>query len=145
MESTVRGRLIMTREKLFKYALDTYGSEPEYLWQSTPDFAVLRHVGNTKWYGIVMYLERRRLGIAEDGMVDILNVKCDPMQAEFLIQRPGFLPGYHMNHRKWLTILLDGTVPDDQILDLLDQSYQMTTTKTKQMRKKIMKQEEPPE
>ena len=133
----------MTREELFKYALDTYGSEPEYLCQSTPDYAVLRHVDNTKWYGIVMYLERRRLGFYEDGMVDILNVKCDPMQAEFLRQRPGFLPGYHMNHRQWLTILLDGTVSDDQILDLLDQSYQMTATKAKQRGKKTMKQEEP--
>lgn len=34
-----------------------------------------------------------------------------------------------MNHRRWLTILLDVSVPDDQILDLLDQSYLMTESK----------------
>jgi len=36
-----------------------------------------------------------------------------------LRQSPGFLPGYHMNKKNWLSILLDGTVSDDQILIIL--------------------------
>lgn len=46
-----------------------------------------------------------------------------------LRQSPGFLPGYHMNKTNWLSILLDGTVSDEQILDLLDLSFQMTAKK----------------
>ena len=134
----------MTREDLFRYAQDTYGTEPEYLWKSSPDYAVLRHVENPKWYGIVMYVECAKLGIDGEGMVDILDVKCDPMQLEFLCRQPGFLPGYHMNHRQWLTVLLDGTVPDDQILDLLDQSYTLTDSfkKTHSINKRPAEMEE---
>ena len=121
----------MNREKLFRYVQDTYGTEPEYLWKSAPDYAALRHSENPKWYGIVMYIDYAKLGIDKAGMTDILDMKCDPMQLEFLIRQPGSFPGYHMNHRQWLTILLDGSVPDDQILDLLDQSYLMTESRKK--------------
>ncbi|MCD7760481.1 MAG: MmcQ/YjbR family DNA-binding protein, partial [Clostridiales bacterium] len=38
-------------------------------------------------------------------------------------------PGYHMNKSNWVSILLDGTVADDTILDLLDMSVQNTATK----------------
>ena len=39
---------------------------------------------------------------------------------------PGILPGYHMNKSSWLSILLDGTVGDALILDLLDRSFEIT-------------------
>ncbi|MCC8046069.1 MAG: MmcQ/YjbR family DNA-binding protein [Clostridiales bacterium] len=59
-------------------------------------------------------------------------VKCDPVMIDMLRQSPGFLPGYHMNKTNWLSILLDGTVSDEQILDLLDLSFQITAKKKKQ-------------
>ena len=34
-----------------------------------------------------------------------------------------------MNHVNWLTVLLDDTLPDEQILDLLDSSFKLTGTK----------------
>lgn len=34
-----------------------------------------------------------------------------------------FFPGYHMNKKHWFTVLLDGSVPDDEICRLLDESY----------------------
>ena len=39
----------------------------------------------------------------------------------------GFLPAYHMNKEKWITVLLDGTVDKAQIMDLLNMSYELTT------------------
>lgn len=41
------------------------------------------------------------------------------------IQTYGFLPGYHMNKKHWLTILIDGSVRDAQVLDFLDMSYDL--------------------
>jgi len=38
----------------------------------------------------------------------------------------GFAPAYHMNRNHWLTILLNGSVNDDEIYNLLDMSYEMT-------------------
>ncbi len=42
-----------------------------------------------------------------------------------LIQTYGFLPGYHMNKRHWITILLDESVSEAKTLDFLDMSYDL--------------------
>ena len=40
-----------------------------------------------------------------------------------LYKREGFLPAWNMNQNNWVTILLDGTVPDEEILAYLDSSF----------------------
>ena len=116
----------MNRTELFNYIKQTYQTHPEYLWKKFPNYAVFRHQSNNKWYAIVMGVEKSKLGLDGDEKIDILDIKIDPKQAEFLLELPGFLPGYHMNHRTWLTVLLDGKVPDEQIAKLLAASFQAT-------------------
>ena len=41
----------------------------------------------------------------------------------------GILPAYHMNKEHWITILLDGTVPEQKICDLIDISFDLTRRK----------------
>jgi len=120
----------LTREEIFGYVKKKYGSTPEYLWEKWPQYAVLRHADNRKWYAAIMNVSADRLGLpGGDTAVEIIDVKCDPQEADFLRRLPGYLPGYHMDHQNWLTVLLDGTVPDLQVLDLLDASYSMTGNK----------------
>ena len=95
----------MKREEIFQYVKEQYGTEPEYLWKKDPDSAVLRHK-NGKWYAIIMVVEKKILGLEEDGNIDILDVKCDPDLVGMIIQTYGFLPGYHMNKQHWITCLL---------------------------------------
>ena len=116
----------LNRDDIFQYAKYTYGTEPEYLWRKFPRYAVLRNPNSGKWYGAVMEVPRERLGLAGDGDIDIFDVKCAPMLIGPFLERQGFLPAYHMNKRNWLTILLDGSVPEDEILRLLDLSFDMT-------------------
>ncbi len=78
-----------------------------------------------------MDLSREKLGLPGEGMVDALNVKCDPCMSGSLQLQPGILPGYHMNKERWITILLDGTVDLVQIGILLDISYDMVGQKSK--------------
>ncbi|MCD7886144.1 MAG: MmcQ/YjbR family DNA-binding protein [Clostridiales bacterium] len=121
----------MDRQAIFDYAKKKYGTEPEYLWLQYPSYAVLRHQDNQKWYGLVMDVPKNKLGLTGVEIVDILGVKCEPLMIDLLRQSPGFLPGYHMNKSNWISILLDGTVPDDTIFDLLDVSFQDTMKKQK--------------
>ncbi|MCD7764423.1 MAG: MmcQ/YjbR family DNA-binding protein [Lachnospiraceae bacterium] len=121
----------MDRQAIFDYAKKKYGTEPEYLWLQYPSYAVLRHQDNQKWYGLVMDVPKNKLGLTGVEIVDILDVKCEPLMIDLLRQSPGFLPGYHMNKSNWVSILLDGTAPDDTILDLLDKSFQNTMKKQK--------------
>lgn len=115
----------MERETLLAWAREQYGCQPEYLWLRYPNYAVLRHPGNGKWFGALIDLPREKLGLAGEGWVDLLNVRLEPELAADLRQEPGFLPGYHMNKKNWLSILLDGTVEEERILELLDISYRL--------------------
>jgi len=119
----------MTRQDVFDYVKKKYKTEPDYPWFD--DNAVLRHADNNKWYGLVMAVGRDKLGLSGDGMVDVINVKCDPMLAGSLRMQEGFHPAYHMNKDKWLTARLDGSAPDDEIKSLIDLSYELTAAKKK--------------
>jgi len=53
-----------------------------------------------------------------------ISLKCDPLYAEDLrALYPAIQPGYHLNKRHWNTVSLDGSVSDDLLLTLLDESY----------------------
>jgi predicted DNA-binding protein (MmcQ/YjbR family) len=119
------------REEVLAFAARYYQTEPEFLWRTAPDYAVLRHSDNKKWYGIIMDVPRKRLGLAGDGTVDILDIKCDPILSGSLRMNEGFLPGYHMNHESWITVLLDGTVEKEQIFSLLEMSFERTASRQK--------------
>ena len=114
----------LKREEIYEYVKKQYGTVPEYLWKESPESAVLRHK-NGKWYAVLMQVEKSRLGLEGDTKVDILDVKCDPDMVGLLTQTYGFLPGYHMNKKYWITRLLDGTVSEAKILDFLDMSYDL--------------------
>ncbi len=115
----------MDRKDIFEYVKKQYETVPEYLWKSSPDSAILRN-NNGKWYAVFMNVNGSKIGLDRDDMVDIMVVKCHPDMISMMTQIQGFLPGYHMNKRNWLTILLDGTVGEAKILDFLDMSYELT-------------------
>ena len=64
-------------------------------------------------------------------MMYVVNWKCDPILIGSLRKENGFFPAYHMNKASWITVALDGSVPDEQIKMLLDMSYNATTAKIK--------------
>ena len=60
-----------------------------------------------------------------DGDLSI-NLKCEPALALELRERhPSVTPGYHMNKKHWNTVVLDGSVPDKEILSWIDHSYDL--------------------
>lgn len=60
-----------------------------------------------------------------------VNLKADPEETWLLRQQypRSVLPGYHMNKKHWNTVVLDGSVPDGDILAMLEQSYQLVKAK----------------
>ncbi len=111
------------RERVILHISDVYGIEPEYPWLDSPDSVVFRHPASGKWFGLLMRVARQRLGLAGEGALDVLNVKCDPILIGSLRAEPGFLPAYHKNKTTWVSIILDGSVPDDRISYVLGLSY----------------------
>ncbi len=113
----------LQRERITQYMQDTYGTEAEHLWADSPDSAVFRHSASKKWYAIIMNVLPERLGLPGERALDVMNVKCSTTMIGSLLSVKGFLPAYHMNKSHWISIILDDTVPDDQITPLLELSY----------------------
>ena len=55
-----------------------------------------------------------------------INIKCDPENAVELRERySSVTPGYHMNKTHWNTVILDGSVSDKEIVNWIDDSYDL--------------------
>ena len=125
------------RERLARYMQDIYGTEAEYLWSDLPDCAVFRHPSSRKWYAIIMAVRSDRLGLPGEKSVDVMNVKCGAIMTGSLLSQKGFLPAYHMNKNYWISILLNDTLPDGQIVPLLELSYDSVAPKRKRRKPRI--------
>jgi predicted DNA-binding protein (MmcQ/YjbR family) len=59
-----------------------------------------------------------------------VSLKCDPGLAIDLRARyDAIRPGYHLNKRHWNTVTLDGSVPDEEVLELIDHSYDLVVAR----------------
>ena len=114
------------RGEVLQYAKKQYHTGPEYLWRSAPDYCVLRHADNRKWYAVIMDIPKSRLGLPGGELVDVLDVKADPVLGASLRDGRGIFPGYHMQKGSWITVLLDGSVEPRQVFWLLDMSFDIT-------------------
>ena len=119
----------LQRERITQYMQDAYGTEAEYLWADSPDSAVFRHPASKKWYAIIMRVLPERLGLQGEQALDVMNVKCSTIMIGSLLSTKGFLPAYHMNKSHWISIVLDGSVSDNQITPLLELSYDSVAPK----------------
>lgn len=106
-----------TREEALLYGLsfpDTYQEAPFH----DPNWQLVRVRSNKKAF--LWTYER-------DGYLN-LNVKVDPEWRDYW--RGAFasvIPGYHQNKEHWNTIILDGTVPDEAVRQMIAESYAIVT------------------
>ena len=104
-----------------------YGNQLEYLWEKSPDTAVLRNEDNQKWYAILMRIPLDRLDKGREGLVEVVNLKHD--QVADLLSQNGIYPAFHMNKRYWISIPLDDTLTDEKVLELFERSWFLTSKK----------------
>lgn len=113
-----------TRKEAIDFCLsleDTYEDYPFHDFNWT----VMRHVSNKKMFAAI-FGHKDQIWI---------NVKCDPAVA--YLQRNTYesvVPAYHMNKYHWNSIILDGTVPADEIKNMIKDSYYLTKPKRKYRR-----------
>ena len=123
---------VSLRSKLCAYVKRKYRAQPERLWARYPDYFIFRRADNRKWFALVMNIPRSKLGLDGEEEVDVLNVKLpDARLVDLLTAQPGYFPGYHISRGSWVSILLDGTVPMEEIKHWLAESYAVTGPKPK--------------
>ena len=125
----------MNRSQLDKYITDHYGVTAERLFEKNPGFQAYRHNDTKKWFAMIMDIPKSRLGLGVQDIIDVVNLKCDPLFIGSLRMEQGFYPAYHMNKENWITVVLDGSVPSDKIKMLVDMSYELTMKKALKKKK----------
>ncbi len=106
-----------------RYIKEKYGSEAEYLWEKFPNNAIFREETTQKWYATLLTVEKRKIGIDEDGTIEIIDLKETPDNITALVDGKNYLAGYHMNKKHWYTVCLDGSVPIEEIYERIDISF----------------------
>ena len=106
---------------------EKYGNQLEYLWEKSPDSAVLRHEGNKKWYAVLMRISWDKLEKGREGLVEAVNLKHD--QVADLLLKKGIYPAFHMNKRYWISVTFDDTLSDEEVLKLIEISWNLTFKK----------------
>lgn len=116
--------------RLTDFMEDKFHVLPDYPFSKTAhsrSYGTFRHGGNRKWFALIMNVKRGVVDkSASEDMVDIINLKIDPKEGEHLCQMPGIYPAYHMNHRTWISVVLDETVSDEKVMALIGTSFALT-------------------
>ncbi len=115
----------MNRQEIIDFVRDEFDVAYEQLWINFPNYLVFRNRRNKKWFAIMMDIERAKLGLEGDGKIDVVNLRCDPLLLGSLRLNPGYLPAYHMSKKNWVTVLLDGTVGEEELKSLVCLSYDL--------------------
>ena len=110
----------MNRLELKQYIAETYGIEPDCPWSKSPNFEVYRHSNNKKWFALIMDIPRNRIGLRGMDIIDVVNLKCNPLLLGSVRTESGIFPAYHMNKENWVTAALDGSASEEIIKMLLD-------------------------
>lgn len=116
-------------KKIIEFVKKSYNVEPEFLWEKSPDYAVFRIKENRKWFGIIMTVDRSKIGLSGHGNVEIFVLNDKPENVEKRVDGRNFFKAYHMNKKYWYAICLDGRVPDEEVEYLIDVSYKLSAKK----------------
>ncbi|MCD7802475.1 MAG: MmcQ/YjbR family DNA-binding protein [Clostridiales bacterium] len=110
-----------TREEAIRACLTLPFSYEDYPFEDT-NWTIIRHLENKKIFAMIFQRE---------GHIWI-NVKAEPVSGDFWRQiYPAVVPAYHMNKQHWISIILDGSMEEEDILRLVQDSYDLTAPKKK--------------
>jgi predicted DNA-binding protein (MmcQ/YjbR family) len=105
----------MTRDEVLEACMALPGAIEDYPFGD--EVAVFKVAG--KMFALVML----------SGPKGTVNLKCDPEVAlELRARYQAVQPGYHMNKRHWNTVELDGSVEPEELLGMIEDSYQLVLT-----------------
>ena len=110
---------MMTRQEAVAACLEFPFAYEDYPFDDH-NWTVMRHQGNKKIFAAIFQREGRIW----------INVKAEPLAGDFWRRTyPAVVPAYHMNKTHWISIILDGTMSDREILRLIQDSFTLTAPK----------------
>ena len=112
----------MTKEIYINFCKTIAGASVDQPFPEDFDTYAVRHTISRKWFALIMELDGKT----------VVNLKCEPMQADFLRSiYTGVIPAYHMNKTHWNTVFINSDVPDEEIERMTLESFRLTDKKKK--------------
>ncbi len=128
------------RKKLDAYVKAKYNIMPELLPFSHEDYAIYRHPDTGRWFAVFIVKERKEFGLAGGGVTEIVSFRIkDKMLADILLQQPGYLSGFPAVNWNWISAVMDGTVPLNDLCRWIDESHEATRGKTSNKKTQLAK------
>lgn len=112
-----------TRKEIIKYIHEKYQIKEEHPWDEYPTFYTFKT--NNKWFGLIMRIPYKSLGIDSIEEVDVINIKIEPEKIEELVDNKQYFKAYHMNKKYWITIVLNYNTDINKLKELVDNSYKL--------------------
>ncbi|MBQ2967368.1 MAG: MmcQ/YjbR family DNA-binding protein [Clostridia bacterium] len=110
-----------TRQEMIAFCLSLAGAYEDYPFHDS-NWTVMRHKGNKKMFAAIC----ERMGNIW------VNVKCDPnLTHMWRSTYEAVVPAYHMNKLHWNSIILDGSIPETDIKNMVFDSFELTKPKTR--------------
>ena len=103
---------------------DIYQVKLEFLWEKYPDYGVFRNPISKKWFGIIMNVDWNKLDAEKQGEIEILNIRVGDVSS--YLENKGVYEAYYMSKKYWISVILNDTISDEELLDWISISYQST-------------------
>jgi len=112
--------------EIISYLHHNYNEGLEYLWADS-DNAIIRRSDNKKWYVIFMLLPLKKLSISSNDIEPIIVIRGCGKDIDYR----NVFPGFHMNKKSWISLVLDGRVDLASTISLVETSRLLATKSTK--------------
>ena len=102
---------------------EKYNDEFEFPWEKYEGAGIIRNPKTKKWYALIMDVDKSKIQKNKKGLVEIINLKLSKDHVAEITKLPNFYPAYHMNKNHWITIILDESIKDEKIMELIEESH----------------------
>ena len=102
-----------------------YHDLPEFVFKEDDNDGIFRNQKSKKWYGIIMKVNGEKLGL-DNCEIEVINVKLQQELITSLLSKKGYYKAYHMNKKYWISIVLDDSLTDQEIMDCIEMSHSLT-------------------
>ena len=126
--------------RLTKLIFERYHESPDFPFdqEKIKNYGVFRYHGNNKWYALIMNVNKSVFIEDSKEYVDVINVRIDENNREEILKVEGIYPSYHMNKQKWVSIILDESLSDEELMSYINFSRDFMIGKTTRKNNEVL-------
>ena len=113
--------------RIAKLIEEKYNVKPEFLWEKFPEYGVFRNKREGKWFAVIMNIDKGKIIQNQKGEIPIIDIKVNQNTEEYL-KKKGIYEAYHLNKKNWITIILDDTLTDEEIINIIENNVEISNS-----------------